>query len=112
MQRSARSEFVPLPLTPLRAPADAGVRRHYMNPAISQYDLVRVIRIRGNRFDGTKVWFARHPAVGDLGTVVECYESRCDVEKGYEVECSDPSTGETIWLDAMFDDELELMSAS
>ena len=27
MQRSARGEIVPLPLTPLRAPADAGVRR-------------------------------------------------------------------------------------
>jgi hypothetical protein len=27
MQRSARSEIVPLPLTPLRAPADAGVGR-------------------------------------------------------------------------------------
>ena len=36
MQRSARSEIVPFPLTPLRAPADAGVRRHRGRPLHSR----------------------------------------------------------------------------
>jgi hypothetical protein len=81
-----------------------------MSPAIKQYDSVRVVQIRDNRFDEAKVWFARRPALGDRGCVVEIYESRDGVEKGYEVECSDPSTGETIWLDVMFENELELAS--
>ena len=35
MQRSARSEIVPLPLTPLRAPADAGVVRLLLTQMLS-----------------------------------------------------------------------------
>ena len=29
-------------------------------------------------------------------------------ELAYEVECVDPMTGETLWLSAMFPDELEV----
>ena len=86
------------------------VRRPLMNPPITQYALVRVVQIRDNRFAETEVWFSRHPAVGDHGYVVEIYESRDGVEGGYEVECSDPTTGETLWLDVMYENELELAS--
>jgi hypothetical protein len=78
-----------------------------MSLAINQYDRVRVVQIRDNRFDDTNVWFARRPVVGDLGYVLEVYEGRDGVEGGYEIECSDPSTGETLWLDVMFENELE-----
>jgi len=78
------------------------------NPLV-QYTVVRVGAIRGGRFNGQPVYEVRHPLVGDVGTVVEVYHSP---ELAYEVECSDSSTGETIWLSAMFPDEVEALPAA
>ena len=74
-----------------------------------QFDVVRVVCIRGNRFENKKVFYQRHPKVGDIGTVVEVY---ANPTPAYEVECSDPSTGITIWLEAMYAEEIALVLSS
>ena len=74
-----------------------------------QFDVVRVVSIRGNRFENKKVFYQRHPKVGDIGTVVEVY---ANPTPAYEVECSDPSTGITIWLEAMYAEEIALVLSS
>lgn len=71
-----------------------------------QFDVVRVVCIRGNRFENKKVFYQRHPQVGDSGTVLEVYATPT---LAYEVECSDPTTGSTIWLEAMYAEEIELV---
>jgi hypothetical protein len=73
--------------------------------SISQYDVVRVIRIRDARFDDAEVFFQRHPRVGDIGAVVEVYTNPI----GFEVECCAAGDGITTWLDAMYPEELELV---
>jgi hypothetical protein len=77
---------------------------------MKQFDVVKVTAIRGHRFEGKQVFYKPTPLVGDIGTVLEVYEDAC------EVECSD-SGGTTIWLEAMYTDELgpvdtDWMSAS
>jgi hypothetical protein len=64
-----------------------------------------VIAIREKRFAHARVFYRRHPEVGDTGTILEVYSAP---ELAYEVECSDPADGSTIWLAAMYPDELEL----
>ena len=68
---------------------------------MKQYDIVRVAAIRGERFAGERPGFRRHPQVGDVGTIVEVYTD------AFEVECCERDTGVTIWLEAMFPDELQ-----
>ena len=68
---------------------------------MKQFDVVKVTAIRSGRFEGEKVFYKRSPMIGDVGTVLEVY---ADV---YEVECSD-TDGTTIWLGAMYADELGL----
>lgn len=69
-----------------------------------QYQVVRVQRIRNDRFAQNLPQYKRNPEIGDLGTILEIYTTP---ESAYEVECSDPKTGETIWLEAMFPEEIE-----
>jgi hypothetical protein len=66
--------------------------------------VVRVAAIRGDRFTGRKIFYSRLPLVGDIGAVLDVHEKP---ELGYEVECCDPTTGTTIWLEAMYPDEIE-----
>ena len=73
-------------------------------PPLQPYAAVRVVAIREDRFAGEKVFYQRLPRVGDLGTVVDIYERP---ELAYEVECVDAATGATVWLDAMYPDEVE-----
>lgn len=68
---------------------------------MKQYDIVRVAVIRGNRFDAKRPGFQRHPQTGDVGTILEVYNN------AFEVECCEHDTGITIWLEAMFLDELQ-----
>ena len=68
---------------------------------MKQYDVVRVAAIRGDRFSSERPGFQRHPQVGDEGTILEVYSD------AFEVECCERSTGVTIWLEAMFPDELQ-----
>jgi len=70
---------------------------------LKPYDQVRVAAIRGDRFAGQPVIYDRHPQVGDVAVIVEAHQ----LGYAYEVECSNPQNGKTIWLDAMFVDELE-----
>ncbi len=74
-----------------------------MSTGLKPYDQVRVAAIRGNRFAGQPVIYARHPQVGDVAVIVEAHQPGY----AYEVECSNPQNGKTIWLDTMFVDELE-----
>jgi hypothetical protein len=67
---------------------------------MKQFDIVKVAAIRGNRFAGAVIFDKRAPMVGDVGTILEVYAD------AFEVECSD-SDGSTIWLTAMYPDELE-----
>ena len=66
---------------------------------LQQFDEVLVAAIRGQRFDGEAVFDQRHPRVGDRGTILAVYSD------AYEVECSD-ADGSTVWLNAMYDDEV------
>lgn len=68
------------------------------------FAVVRVVAIRSDRFADAKIWHRRLPRIGDVGTVIETYASPAP---SCEVECSDPETGETIWLEAMHLDEIE-----
>jgi hypothetical protein len=68
---------------------------------MKQYDVVRVAAIRGDRFARERPQYQRHPQVGDTGTILEVYAD------AFEVECSEARTGVTIWLEAMFPDELQ-----
>lgn len=66
---------------------------------MKQLDVVKVTAIRGDRFAGEQLFDKRAPMVGDVGTILEVYAD------AYEVECSD-SDGSTIWVEAMYPDEL------
>ena len=68
---------------------------------MKQYDVVRVRAIRDDRFISESPQFQRHPQVGDVGTILEIYDG------AFEVECCEPGTGVTIWLEPMFTDELQ-----
>jgi hypothetical protein len=68
------------------------------------FNTVRITAIREDRFSGRQVFHERLPRVGDVGVVVEAYESP---EPAFEVECSDPATGATVWLEALYPDEIE-----
>jgi uncharacterized protein CbrC (UPF0167 family) len=68
---------------------------------MKEYDVVRVVAIRDGRFSGQQPDFRRHPQIGDVGTIV------MDHGTAFEVECCERSTGITIWLSAMFPDELQ-----
>lgn len=70
---------------------------------MKEYDVVRVVAIRDDRFRGQQPHFQRHPQVGDVGTIVMDYGT------AFEVECSEGRTGVTIWLNAMFPDELQIV---
>lgn len=71
---------------------------------MQQYDVVTVTKIRNSRFAGEIPNYERHPQVGDIGTILEVYDG------AFEVECSHSNTGITIWLEAMFPDELQLVT--
>lgn len=75
-----------------------------MSPSLRPFAVVRVAAIRSDRFAGAQVFYERLPKLGDIGTILEIYESP---EPAYEVECSDPGTGITVWLEAMYPDEVE-----
>lgn len=66
---------------------------------MKQFDVVKAIAVRDNRFASDEGFDKRAPLVGDVGTILEVYAD------AYEVECSDLD-GSTIWLAAMFPDEL------
>ena len=70
---------------------------------LQQFDEVLVAAIRGHRFDGEPVFDKRHPRVGDRGTILAVYPG------AYEVESSD-ADGSTIWLNALYDDEVSPVS--
>jgi hypothetical protein len=69
--------------------------------------VVRVTAIREDRFAGKQAFHSRLPKLGDTGTILEVYASP---EPAYEVECSDPRSGATLWLEAMYPDEIEACS--
>lgn len=73
-----------------------------------QFDTVKVVAIRGDRFAQAQVFHQRLPKLGDMGAILDVYASP---HEAYEVECSDPASGFTIWLQAMYPDELELVQA-
>jgi hypothetical protein len=69
------------------------------------YDVVRVIAIRDDRFNGKHEHFERNPRIGDTGTILEAYSAP---EPAFEIECVNPADGITIWLEALYPDEVEL----
>jgi len=69
---------------------------------LNPYDRVRVTAIRDDRFATLPIHYRRHPEVGDVAVIVHTHQP----DYAYEVECSDASNGETLWLDAMYIDEL------
>lgn len=71
---------------------------------MKQYDIVVVASIRDSRFANDRPGFQRHPQVGDVGTILEVYGD------AFEVECCERETGVTIWLEAMFPDEIHAAS--
>ncbi len=73
-----------------------------MPAPLKLYDGVRVAAIRDDRLATLPIHHRRRPEVGDVAVIVHTHEPNY----AYEVECSDPSNGETLWLDAMYIDEL------
>ena len=71
---------------------------------MKQFDIVKVTAIRDGRFSSAASDYLRPPSIGDVGTILEVYAD------AYEVECSGRD-GHTIWLEAMYPDELALVSA-
>jgi len=80
-----------------------------MSVEIHQFDVVRVKAIRRDRFAETAADYERSPQIGDIGAVLEIYSNP---ELGFEVECSNPENGFTIWLTAMYPDEIELVQGA
>ena len=74
-----------------------------------QFEVVRVVGFRDNRFETAKAHYQRSPKVGDTGAVLEIYS---EPERGFEVECSDPASGQTLWLEAMYPEEIEIVTQS
>ena len=74
-----------------------------MTVTYKQYEMIQVVLIRDNRFSQSMPTFERHPMIGDKGTIVEIYTNP---ELGYEVECTNPINGHTIWLEAMYPEEV------
>lgn len=70
---------------------------------MKKYDVVRVVAIRGDRFARERTAFQRPPQVGDVGAILEVYTD------AFEVECVECETGVTIWLEAMFPEELQIV---
>ncbi|MBD8878859.1 hypothetical protein IHE49_00020 [Rhodanobacter sp. 7MK24] len=67
---------------------------------MKQFDVIRVTSLRDDRFKEVAADWQRAPAIGDVGTILEVYAD------AFEVECSDSSNGYTIWLAAMYPDEI------
>jgi hypothetical protein len=67
------------------------------------YDVVQVIALRDDRFSKASADYERNPCIGDVGTIIEVYSHP---EPAFEVECSG-SNGNTIWLAAMYPEELK-----
>ena len=68
------------------------------------YDVVRIIALRDQRFSKLSADYERNPRIGDTGTIIEVYSNP---ETAFEVECTS-SNGCTIWLAAMYPEELRL----
>jgi hypothetical protein len=75
-----------------------------MAPSLRPFTAVRVTAIRADRLSEKQAFCARLPKLGDVGAIVESHELP---EPAYEVECCDPATGVTLWLEAMYPDEVE-----
>lgn len=69
---------------------------------MKQFDSVIVVALRHQRTGPLGPMFSRPPAVGDRGAIVEVYSKP---EPAFEVECCNEA-GETIWLTAMYPEEL------
>ena len=61
-----------------------------------QYDVVEIVEISDLCGFATDSFSTREPRIGDRATIVEVYSD----PEGFELECSDPKTGITIWLHA------------
>jgi hypothetical protein len=68
------------------------------------YDVVQVVALRDDRFSKASADYERNPCIGDIGTIIEVYSHP---EPAFEVECSG-SNGSTIWLAAMYPEELRV----
>ena len=79
-----------------------------MSTRLQQFAVVRVIALRADRFRAEQIGYVRHPRVGDVGTILETYVLP---QPAHEVECCDPASGETVWLEALYPDEIELVGA-
>jgi hypothetical protein len=55
------------------------------------------------------VHYERLPEVGDTGTILEICAAP---ELAFEVECSSSADGSTVWLEAMYPEELELVQGA
>lgn len=77
--------------------------------AMKPFDVVRVVRLRGKRFADVAPDHERWPVVGDVGSILDVYTAP---EPAFEIECSNPKDGSTIWLAAIYPEELELVQPS
>jgi hypothetical protein len=72
------------------------------------FDVVRVVRLDGDRFSGRTSDYLRLPIEDDIGAIVE---ELTNPRRAFEVECVDPKTGATAWLEALYPQELELVQS-
>lgn len=69
-----------------------------------QYDTVKITRVLRISSNTVKDPSKREPKPGDVATIIEIYTS----PPGYELECSNPITGITEWLEAFTNEDLEV----
>jgi hypothetical protein len=72
------------------------------------YERVRVVTLPPNYRWSSAGFSKRAPRVGDVCYIIEVYEGP---RRGLELECSDPRTGETEWMETFDEAEIGLERA-
>jgi hypothetical protein len=62
---------------------------------LKQYDVVKIISFSNPDSINKSEFDIKKPEIGDIATIIEIYTNPTI---GYELECSDSKTGETLWL--------------
>jgi len=72
---------------------------------IEQFDIVKIRSIKKQQVLQKMSQDKCSAKAGDIATILEVFQNPV---LGYELECSDSTTGETIWLSGFKHDEIEL----
>ncbi len=74
-----------------------------------QYDVVKIVSFKNLKLIKKTEFDKNIPEIGDIATIVEIYTNP---SIGYELECSDRKTGETLWLYTFKPEQIQLELAN